>query len=55
MTKHGLDPAEIIADSEVVFTEDKAVIFLDLVEQLYYETDFTGEHRRSDRYSLIRR
>ena len=55
MTKHGLDPAEIIADSEVVFTEDKAVIFLDLVEQLYYETDFTGEHRRSDRYSLIKR
>ena len=28
-------------------------MFLDLIEQLYYETDFTREHRRSDRYSPL--
>jgi hypothetical protein len=26
-------------------------IFLDMIEELYFETDFTGEHRRADRYS----
>ena len=26
-------------------------ILLDLLEQLYYEADFSGEHRRADRYS----
>jgi hypothetical protein len=36
-----------------VFAEDSAGQFLDLLEQLYYETDFTGEHRRSDRYSPL--
>ena len=32
---------------------DLAYLYLDLIEQLYYETDFTGEHRRSDRYSPL--
>jgi hypothetical protein len=54
MTKHSLDPADIVHDDEVTFAEDKAALFLDLLEQLYYETDFTGEHRRSDRYSPLR-
>jgi hypothetical protein len=55
MAKHSLDPADIISNSQIAFTEDKAAVFLDLVEQLYYETDFTGEHRRSDRYSPLTR
>jgi hypothetical protein len=29
-------------------------VLLDLIEQPYYETDFTGEHRRSDRYSPLK-
>ena len=55
MIKHNLDPADIISRSEIAFTEDKAAVFLDLIEQLYYETDFTAEHRRSDRYSPLSR
>ncbi|HEY3958338.1 MAG TPA: hypothetical protein VGM53_33660 [Streptosporangiaceae bacterium] len=54
MAKHSLDPAGIVQGGEVVFGEDSAGQFLDLLEQLYYETDFTGEHRRSDRYSPLR-
>lgn len=54
MTKHGLDPAEIVSHGTITFSQDKAATFLDLVEQLYYETDFTHEHRRSDRYSPLR-
>lgn len=55
MIKHSLDPAEIISQGEIAFAEDHASVFLDLIEQLYYEADFTGEHRRSDRYSPLRR
>jgi hypothetical protein len=55
MIKHSLDPAQIISNNEIAFPEEKAVVFLDLIEQLYYETDFTGEHRRSDRYSPLTR
>ena len=54
MIKHSLDPAEIISQGEIAFAEDHAAVFLDLIEQLYYEADFTGEHRRSDRYSPLR-
>ena len=54
MAKHSLDPAAVVANGEVAFTEDNAGQFLDLLEQLYYETDFTGEHRRSDRYSPLK-
>jgi hypothetical protein len=53
MVKHGLDPTDIISDDEIMFAEASAVVFLDLLEQLYYETDFTGEHRRADRYSPL--
>jgi hypothetical protein len=53
MTKHGLDPAAVVSNDEVVFAADSATVFLDLIEQLYYEADFTGEHRRSDRYSPL--
>jgi hypothetical protein len=54
VSKHGLDPAQIVAGEEITFSQEQAMVFLDLIEQLYYETDFTGEHRRSDRYSPLK-
>jgi hypothetical protein len=54
MVKHELDPAQLVDDNKITFSEEQAAIFLDLIEQLYYETDFTGEHRRSDRYSALK-
>lgn len=54
MVKHGLDPAQLVGDNEITFQQEQAAVFLDLIEQLYYETDFTGEHRRSDRYSPLK-
>jgi hypothetical protein len=54
MSKHGLDPGDLVSNGEIAFEQNRAAVFLDLIEQLYYETDFTGEHRRSDRYSPIR-
>jgi hypothetical protein len=53
MRKHGLDPAILVRGNTIVFTDSHAATFVDLLEQLYYETDFTGEHRRADRYSLL--
>jgi hypothetical protein len=32
-------------------TADDVHVFLDMLEELYFETDFTVEHRRADRYS----
>jgi hypothetical protein len=37
-------------DLNIQSVEDVQV-FLDMLEELYYEADFTGEHRRADRYS----
>jgi hypothetical protein len=54
MAKHGLDPAQLVTGGEITFPQEHATVFLDLIEQLYYETDFTGEHRRSDRYSPLK-
>jgi hypothetical protein len=54
MAKHGLDAEDLISGDKIEFGEDNAPVFLDLIEQLYYETDFTGEHRRSDRYSPLK-
>jgi len=54
MAKHGLDPAQLVTGGEIAFPQEQATVFLDLIEQLYYETDFTGEHRRSDRYSPLK-
>jgi hypothetical protein len=53
MLKHKLDPARLVAGDEITFLQEEATVFLDLIEQLYYETDFTREHRRSDRYSPL--
>jgi hypothetical protein len=53
MLKHDLDPARLVTGDEITFPPEQAAVFLDLIEQLYYETDFTSEHRRSDRYSPL--
>jgi hypothetical protein len=53
MLKHDLDPARLVTGDEITFPQEQAAVFLDLIEQLYYETDFTSEHRRSDRYSSL--
>jgi hypothetical protein len=53
MLKHDLDPGRLVTGDEITFPPEQAAAFLDLIEQLYYETDFTGEHRRSDRYSPL--
>jgi hypothetical protein len=55
MLKHELDPAWLVTGGEITFPQEHAMVFLDLIEQLYYETDFTREHRRSDRYSPLSR
>jgi hypothetical protein len=55
MLKHELDPAWLVTGDEITFPQEHATVFLDLIEQLYYETDFTREHRRSDRYSALSR
>ena len=55
MRKHDLDPAWLITSDEITFQQEHAMVFLDLIEQLYYETDFTREHRRSDRCSPLNR
>ena len=50
MTKAGLRSLHVDT-----LTNEKlgAVVFLDMMDQLYYETDFTHEHRRADRLSPI--
>lgn len=53
MLKHEFDPAWLVTGDEITFPQEHATVFLDLIEQLYYETDFTREHRRSDRYSPL--
>ena len=53
MLKHDLDPAQLVTGDQITFPQEQAAVFLDLIEQLYYETDFTSEHRRSDRYSPL--
>jgi hypothetical protein len=53
MKKHDIDPRLILMNTRIVFTEENAVVFLDMMEQLYYETDFTKEHRRADRHSPL--
>lgn len=53
LKKHGLDPDRVVVGETIEFDPENAMVFLDLLEQLYYETDFTGEHRRADRYSPL--
>jgi hypothetical protein len=52
LQKHGM-PADRLGKTKVQLTSRTDVeVFLDLVEGLYYEADFTGEARRADRYSV---
>lgn len=53
LVKHGL-PKERFGDSEQLELSEAADVaaFLDMLEQRYYETDFTDEHRRADRSSV---
>jgi hypothetical protein len=47
--------ADRLGKTKVRLTNREDVeVFLDLVEGLYYEADFTGEARRADRYSVRR-
>lgn len=52
LVRHGL-PEDRFGDGQGVELEtvEDVVVLLDMIEQLYYEADFTGEHRRADRYS----
>jgi hypothetical protein len=54
LQQHGM-PADRLGKTRVRLTNrDDVEVFLDLVEGLYYEADFTGEARRADRYSVRR-
>jgi hypothetical protein len=53
MKKHGLDPNLLVKRSRIDFADDGVVVFLDMMDELYYETDFTHQHRRADRFSSI--
>jgi hypothetical protein len=49
--RHHDDPKDFIDGQLVRFDAALAPAFLDLIEGLYYEADFTDERRRADRYS----
>jgi hypothetical protein len=52
LQKHGM-PIDRLGKTKVQLKNRGDVeVFLDLVEGLYYEADFTGEARRADRYSV---
>ena len=43
MLKHGLDPAQLVTGNEITFPQEQADVFLDLIEQRYYETEALGK------------
>ncbi len=52
LERHGLPRDRFGNEEELdVQSVEDVVVFLDMLEQLYFEADFTGEHRRADRYS----
>jgi hypothetical protein len=54
LQKHKM-PTDRLGKSKIQLKNRHDVeVFLDLVEGLYYEADFTGEARRADRYSVRR-
>lgn len=55
LEKHGLprDRFDGPDDGLTLRSNEDVLVFLDVIEQLYYEADFTGEHRRADRYSQL--
>lgn len=53
MVKHGIEPRTFIRRNQLDPDDEGTPTLLDLLEQLYFETDFTNEHRRADRYSPL--
>jgi hypothetical protein len=52
LAAHGLQRDQFGTGSQIDLASDDDVrTLLDMLEELYYEADFTGEHRRADRYS----
>jgi hypothetical protein len=50
--RHLEDPSLLLSESgELVFDDPDVATFLDLAEGRLFEDDFSGEHRRADRYS----
>lgn len=50
--RHLDDPARLLnGDGQLDFGEDEVAVVLDLLEGRLFEDDFSGEHRRADRYS----
>lgn len=54
LQKHGMEPDRLGKAKVKLANREDVEVFLDLVEGLYYEADFTGEGRRADRYSVRR-
>ncbi|HEV2973999.1 MAG TPA: hypothetical protein VGX69_03260 [Solirubrobacteraceae bacterium] len=54
LQKHGMKPDRLGKAKIKLGSREDVEVFLDLVEGLYYEADFTGEARRADRYSVRR-
>jgi hypothetical protein len=54
LQKHGMRPDRLGKTRMQLKNRGDVEVFLDLVEGLYYEADFTGEARRADRYSVRR-
>ena len=55
LQKHGMSPDRLGKTKIKLGNREDIEVFLDLVEGLYYEADFTGEARRADRYSVRRK
>jgi hypothetical protein len=55
LKRHGLPANRFGNGAEVELNDNESVVvFLDMLEELYFETDFSGEFRRADRYSKRR-
>ncbi len=51
LRRHGLDPRRYLRRGHLVVPRDDVRTVLDVLESIYYETDFASEPRRADRYS----
>lgn len=51
--RHGLAPDRFGSGDEIELRDpEDVIVFLDMLDELYFETDFSGERRRADRFSL---
>jgi hypothetical protein len=52
LLKHKIEPTELINENDqFIFDETSVSRFLDVLEERYFETDWTNESRRADRFS----